>query len=293
MLNRKKLAINACVAMGAAFWLAGCFDGGQDVAGAQPSGSPADQETEMARKIIEAEKAGVARPTRPEGFFTPKAGVTEQEETNGVRSVMETTEGTYRYTNGEWVLEKPLAKTSTSSPWGAVETGSITGLGLVAGNSGASCPSGWTRIAVDLNRRAGGKYIYLCVQSVGTHGLGLEAKDIVTFSSGKTYDGTFKLLGGSNGDMNEGAAGAYVYGTYGGMAGLCSVSGIGVQTSYVPALSPPSGWKWLLNGIDLNSGAGGDFIYLVLKVDPKSASAYSRNCAGRQSDGWNPVPMPW
>lgn len=285
MLSKTKIKSTAIIALGAAFWLTGCMEGGRQVSG--ETQSPAEDETAFAQKIIAAEKAGLPRPSRPEGTFVPKEGESvDPDSKSGIHSTLVSSEGTYTYQEGQWNL-KPLAKTGTSSPWGYVDNGSITALGLVAGGSTASCPSGWTTIPVDLNRRAGGKYIYLCVQSTPQLGVGLEAREIHTYTGGSTYTGTFQLLGGSNGDMNQGAAGAYVYGSSGGMAGLCSTHAIGVWTSNWQGLIPPLGWTKLLAGVDLNSGAGGDFIYLVLKADAVMAVP-GRNCANQNSNSF-----PW
>jgi len=38
----------------------------------------------------------------------------------------------------------------------------LKGLAVIAGSKGVTAPTGYTAINVDLNKGAGGKYIYLC-----------------------------------------------------------------------------------------------------------------------------------
>ena len=120
---------------------------------------------------------------------------------------------------------------------------------------------GWTLINVDLNREAGGKYIYLCYRN------GLEDQEAIsaiTFivNNQETPPGFNK----TNQDLNEGSGGAFVY--------LCYKKEItnnpirrvniliGGNAQPEPGFYFGQNYYWYEKQ-DLNHGAGGNFIWLV------------------------------
>ena len=124
---------------------------------------------------------------------------------------------------------------------------------------------GWTMINDDLNRDAGGKYIYLCYKN------GLddqEAISAITFivNSQATPAGYTKIPQ----DLNEGAGGAFIY--------LCYKKEItGNPIRRVDILigqnaQPDAGFYFAENFYsqtkqDLNQGAGGNYIWMVYSFD--------------------------
>lgn len=132
-------------------------------------------------------------------------------------------------------------------------------------------PSGYFLLGTDLNRNAGGDYIYLAYkvdstvtnQSSDTVITGLAMVD----GSGSTAPSGFTKMGL---DLNKGAGGDYVY--------LCYKKGLAKDSaSLANAVSglqildgqgaPPFNWEFVVwsgsnNAADCNAGAGGDYIYV-------------------------------
>lgn len=263
MSNATIKTLQAFMAIGATAALTACFD-----SGSAPQASASSQDP-MAESIMEAEKAGLAKPVREktEKIFKTGEDVTER------IPVMETNEGRYLFIDGEWKLDaSTLAKKSIEG----YATGVIKRIGLTAGNtSGASCPSQYSKLNVDLNRRAGGKWVFLCYSTIADDINTPANYGINAWSMWTTYQYTpmntnqynmYGIGGDSNGDMNQGAAGVFMYGKYGAtLSDMCPIQGIGVITSPYMMPSPPSGWVTVAPGHDLNKEAGGDFIIMVVK----------------------------
>ena len=151
---------------------------------------------------------------------------------------------------------------------------------------------GYYKIGVDLNKGAGGKYIYLCFTrdpskvigssswvGDGLHGRNVPVEDIIikrqTVGGGfggwpgphappiETKDG----LGFHQPDLNDGAGGKYIYAYQDKDSYVhpSTVYEVGVIYGSSSAIQPPqnSGWRRIEG--DLNDGAGGDYIYFVVK----------------------------
>jgi len=124
---------------------------------------------------------------------------------------------------------------------------------------------GWSMIDVDLNRDAGGKYIYLCYKT------GLddqEAISNVTFiiNNQQTPPGYVKLPQ----DLNEGAGGDFVYLCYKKEITSNPIRRINILIGQ--NTQPETGFYFAENywsGIkqDLNQGAGGNFLWMVYSYD--------------------------
>ncbi|TXK52909.1 hypothetical protein FVR03_00615 [Pontibacter qinzhouensis] len=172
-------------------------------------------------------------------------------------------------------------------------TNAIQDLKIIKGSSASINPSlaGYHKINADLNRGAGGQYIYLTFtrdpgqvrgssnwvtdQSYGGY---VPVKNIIVMSY---------TIGGLNGwptlcsppievkdafgfhtpDLNDGAGGKYIYAyqekcdMYTSYPG--TIKEVGVLYGNSSSISPPTGWVKLPQ--DLNEGAGGDYIYFCIK----------------------------
>lgn len=140
----------------------------------------------------------------------------------------------------------------------------VDDLTVVVGNDDQPhVPDGYTKDDYDLNRHAGGKFIYLCWHKVPVSGLRkpervLQAMQVI-YNGDKVPDGYSKI----NVDLNQGAGGDDVFlcmkqGEYGTDENILDVRVIGGNDSFVPA---PYGYKTLPG--DLNKGAGGDYVYIA------------------------------
>jgi hypothetical protein len=254
----------ALLAMGA---MAGVFSG-CDVPPATKDEAPSTVGgDDLAQQIEAAEKAGVAKPQRLKSDVTLKDG--EDAVATAVTSA-----GNYVRKNGEWTRTDP----ETSFVWGGscgglnqpacTFTSYITDIKLVAGStSGVACPVGYNKINVDLNRRAGGRWIFLCYL-YGPASAAIDASSIKTTTRTAAHPEQYLIKGvnGSNGDMNQGAGGYYIYGTWAG-TNTCRLTGVGVVTDSLGKVHPPLPFlspKDPSYDVDLNDGAGGDFIYLAV-----------------------------
>lgn len=118
------------------------------------------------------------------------------------------------------------------------------------------------RIDVDLNRKAGGKYIYLCKK----HARGCPLIDIKVLE-GKNVSaprGYEKI----NIDLNANAGGKYLYFCYSKATDSAKIQDpiIDIKIIATKDKSQQSpGSEWVKNPVDLNWGAGGDYIYMYLK----------------------------
>lgn len=124
---------------------------------------------------------------------------------------------------------------------------------------------GWSMIEVDLNRDAGGKYIYLCYKT------GLddqEAISDVTFiiNNQQTPSGYIKIPQ----DLNEGAGGDFVYLCYKKEITSNPIRRINILVGQ--NAQPETGFYfaenyWSYFKQDLNQGAGGNFLWMVYSYD--------------------------
>ena len=172
----------------------------------------------------------------------------------------------------------------------------IQDLKVIKGSSstiGTSDLPGYYKIPVDLNRGAGGKYIYLCFtrdpMKVKGSDSGLQSwvndQMMGRYVPVKTIYVRSYNVGGMNGwptncsppietkdafgyhtpDLNDGARGKYIYAyqekcdTYSSRP----VREVGVIYGNSSSIQPPAGWEKIPG--DLNEGAGGDFIYFCVK----------------------------
>ncbi|WPC72667.1 MACPF domain-containing protein [Vibrio porteresiae] len=131
-------------------------------------------------------------------------------------------------------------------------------------------PLGYTKIPNDLNKGAGGKFIYLCYskytpKSTYDHNMPDCISDITTIvgENASAPDGYTKI----DIDLNMGAGGKYIY--------LCykkekyndeiAIKDVTVISGSNSDLQPPYGFTKVQQ--DLNEGAGGDFIYICFSRD--------------------------
>lgn len=172
----------------------------------------------------------------------------------------------------------------------------IMDLKVIKGNSssiGTSDLPGYYKIAADLNRGAGGKYIYLCftrdpakVQGssrwVDDYEMGrdvpIRSVEVVsqTIGTAPRFDDMYMPpvevkdnFGFHMADLNDGAAGKYIYAYQRKGADnpnyppLQIVKEVGVIYGSSSSITPPAPWEKIPK--DLNEGAGGDYIYFIVK----------------------------
>jgi len=122
--------------------------------------------------------------------------------------------------------------------------------------------SGYTLVDADLNKGAGGEYIYLSYNTTNDPDKAL--KDIrVTFGKSSTLPGAYDK---NPHDLNKGAGGKYIY------LWTSTDSSVGkpikaIDVFYGQNADMPTGYTVVKHdssgeAADLNSGAGGDYIYL-------------------------------
>ena len=117
-------------------------------------------------------------------------------------------------------------------------------------------PPGYTRIDVDLNRDAGGNYIYACYKKgVGAPITGL----VVTVGQNPPSPGPGYTM--INADLNAGAGGNFIYLWYTKNPACRTIHDITVVVGR-DAQAPPG---YTRINVDLNRDAGGNFIYLCYR----------------------------
>lgn len=152
---------------------------------------------------------------------------------------------------------------------------------------------GYYKIPVDLNKGAGGRYIYLCFtrdsekvqgssgfpnpwvnsyqmgRDVPVRGIHVESKltgpapqffpeYIVPIEAKDDLGGFYQP------DLNDGAGGKYIYAyQVKGAERTEVVKEVGVIYGTSSSIQPPSDWKKI--PVDLNEGAGGDYVYFCVK----------------------------
>lgn len=151
----------------------------------------------------------------------------------------------------------------------------ITALEVIEGENTAA-PVGFTKINVDLNRGAGGKYIYLCYKKEESDTGIVDVRIIEVEERGIPAEYTKCEL-----DVNAGTHGGYLYVSYrvGGVeeSSKFGYTDIDVKDNGGDEMHYPD-MGWCLNSTDLNKGAGGDYIYLVHKKASSMTMLNWMNC---------------
>lgn len=195
--------------------------------------------------------------------------------------------------NGGYIPPAPQSSTFVSSE-GRGAYGNIYNLEFIKDSDPLpSAETGYTRLDVDLNRGAGGKYIYISFtrdpeaisqfhkdyQSRSNPLTHLYAKGYTTGLSewvaapegyGYIYEYTgnwatpsslfdYKVI-----DLNDGSGGKYIYAYSSRYSSKGSpIREVGILYGNNSSIVPPTGW--IKDPQDLNEGAGGDYIYLCYK----------------------------
>ena len=144
----------------------------------------------------------------------------------------------------------------------------VDALVVISGDSSnINPPTGYTKIPYDLNRGAGGKYMYLCYHKASYQARGeskpcIAALQVIYGKDAQPPSGYVKLPQ----DLNAGAGGEYVYLCYQPAAwtddvAIKDVTVIGGNNADVPA---PYGYAKVPG--DLNKGSGGDYIYVCYSL---------------------------
>ena len=122
---------------------------------------------------------------------------------------------------------------------------------VYGGSSGIPAPYGYTKIDVDLNRGAGGDYIYVCYKK----GMGAPITGLaVTLNNNPPpEDAAYNRV---NVDLNRGAGGDFIWLWWTKDPSCSTVRNLQVL---VNTTTTPGGYT--LIPTDLNRDAGGDFIY--------------------------------
>ena len=139
------------------------------------------------------------------------------------------------------------------------------------------CGAGWKWIDVDLNKLAGGDWVYFCYQEGAPSNAITDIKFILNTTncgSGYTRDST---------DLNDDAGGDDIYLCY-RKGGALPIIKLDVVTGITSLVACPrfDGQNWTKNPTDLNSDAGGLYIYLCY-VD-LAGTAGIDNC-GNEDEG--------
>jgi hypothetical protein len=170
--------------------------------------------------------------------------------------------------------------------------GAIRDLKFEKGSSSSQVPlGGYHLISADLNRGAGGAYIYLtftrdaavvqggneCGHSTGEFVTGIHADDYNAVDAvgkkgncsnlGPPWTPIWEetgILGWKHPDLNDGAGGRFIFAWLHKVDGLAPIKEIGVVSSRNGSVTCPSGWT--RQNQDLNDGAGGDYIYFCFKT---------------------------
>jgi len=144
-------------------------------------------------------------------------------------------------------------------PARALAQDSISEITVVAGGSPPPAPHGYTRIDVDLNRDAGGDFVYVCwKKGVGAPITGLAV----------TYGGSWNQAAPGPGyhkigvDLNQGVGGDFIFIWYTKDPACSTIRDITVVVGR--GAQPPPGYTRI--NVDLNRNAGGNFIYLCYRL---------------------------
>jgi len=143
-------------------------------------------------------------------------------------------------------------------PAGAGAQDNISELAIIyGGGSSIPPPTGYTKVNVDLNRGAGGDFIYVCYK----RGFGAPVTGIATTLGGGSPPAG-RAWTKIDVDLNRNAGGDLIYLWYTKDPGCSTLKDIVVLLNSEPA---PPGYTKI--SVDLNRNAGGDFIYFAYRQD--------------------------
>lgn len=136
----------------------------------------------------------------------------------------------------------------------------ITALDVIYGE-GAKPPDGFHKIDADLNKGAGGEFVYLCysttVDAQPITNMQVFAGDGPSINIQEGYEIIWK-------DLNKGAGGKYLYVCFTRSAEFRPIREVSVVQSQGPEVYPPT-VEWVRVGQDCSAGAGGYYSYITFK----------------------------
>lgn len=144
-------------------------------------------------------------------------------------------------------------------PVAAIAQQAVSEITVINGGSySIACPGDFEKIDVDLNRNAGGDYIFVCYKK----GLGAPVTGLWV-----TADGTAPVPAGKGFvqipvDLNRGAGGDTIYLWYTKDPNCSVLSAITAVYGNSSSIACPAGFAKI--NVDLNRGAGGDTDYIYI-----------------------------
>ena len=136
----------------------------------------------------------------------------------------------------------------------------INGVTVIYGQ-GSSPPANYTKIDKDLNKGAGGEYVYLCYTTA------LSSPPITGFQVFAGGSASFGIQNGYNkipNDLNKGAGGSYIYACTTTNDRLTPITGLDVVQGD-SRYTYPNDSSWVRIDQDCSEGAGGNYTYIVYK----------------------------
>lgn len=164
---------------------------------------------------------------------------------------------------GVCLFYPPLCKVSVvlSECCKQAEMSVVTGLDIIYGKN-SPAPPGYSKIPADLNKGAGGEYIYLCYSTAS--GLGQPITGIQVFASDRSdfviQNGYTKIQK----DLNKGARGKFIYVCFTRDTMFPPIAEVGVIQSPKSTVYPGS-LEWVRINQDCSHGANGEFTYIMYK----------------------------
>ena len=138
----------------------------------------------------------------------------------------------------------------------------ITGLDIIYDQ--ASPPPGYIKIDKDLNKGAGGAYVYLCYSTDPNVGQPISNIQVVASDSStiQVQEGFISI----DKDLNKGAGGKYIYLCYTCLRKVFNhhITAVDVIQGPNKDIHPPFGWMKTYQ--DCSEGAGGAYSYIIYKV---------------------------
>lgn len=137
----------------------------------------------------------------------------------------------------------------------------ITGVYVIYGKQNP-VPDGYIKIEKDLNKGAGGEYVYLCYTTSAPFD---PITDIQVFA-GHGNDADFSIQTGYTmikKDLNKGAKGRYIYVCYSRDRSMTAVTGLDVVQGSSRYTYPGQGWIRINQ--DCSEGAEGNYTYICKK----------------------------
>jgi hypothetical protein len=132
-------------------------------------------------------------------------------------------------------------------------------------------------IEVDLNKGAGGEYLYLGIKPNILDGSHLGNLDVIT-GKGKMPERRqgwevvrYHKDERVDADLNDGAGGDYICLIWQQNSPSILRGVTVIESKDNPDIQPPAGWTRV--NVDLNKGAGGHYIYLCYTLDPRAPVA--------------------